>query len=193
MHAQGFDVLTWRKGPAEDVDPDLFADLTYIDQTGRSHQWRVADTTVDLPTGDDDQVFTMRQGALLVAGNKTSRDRDGQDSTRQIHILITRGDHDRLTTDLRAAESNRNTAQAAHRAIPARLPLAQVNLNRPGSDGGPEKRGHGRRPRPWRVAVAFAVFLVESSIGTVAEKNVSAIRPGGGVSAAEPKGDTPRP
>jgi hypothetical protein len=221
MDAQGFDVLTWRKGLTEDVDPDLFTGLTYTDDTGRSHQWRVADTTVDLPIGDNDQVFTMRQVTLLVAGNKTSRDTDGQDATRQIHIAATRGDlspeqviyrmgsrwrqenyfryarmhfdldshdaqattqddptrmvpnpakkkahqqvlaararydralaatdaalldavtpptgqsalisnqhHDRLTADLRVAETVLDTAQAAHRAIPARLPLGQVN------------------------------------------------------------------
>ena len=91
MDAEGFDVLTWRKGLADDVDAGLFGDAAYTDETGRTHQWRVADTTVDLSTGDD-QVFTMRQVSLLVAGNKTSRDRDGQDSTRQIHILTTRGD-----------------------------------------------------------------------------------------------------
>jgi hypothetical protein len=91
MDAQGFDVLTWRKGLAEDVDHTLFTDAAWLDETGRTHQWRVADTTVDLPVGDD-QVFTMRQVTLLVAGNKTSRDREGQDSTRQIHILTTRGD-----------------------------------------------------------------------------------------------------
>gem|GEM_PF-4234621 len=36
-------------------------------------------------------------------------------------------DHDRLTADLRAAESNLDAAQATHRAAAARLPLAQVN------------------------------------------------------------------
>jgi hypothetical protein len=221
MHAEGFDVLTWRKLPAEDVDPDLFTDLTYTDETGRTHQWRVADTTVDLPTGDDEQVFTMRQVSLIVANTKTGREEHPAASTRQIHILTTRADlpveqviyrmgsrwrqenyfryarmhfdldshdayattdddparlvpnpakkkahkqllaararyeraraatdaamldavtpptgqtvlitnadHDRLTADLRATESNLDTAQATHRAAPARLPLAQVN------------------------------------------------------------------
>src|SRR5450756_855530 len=92
MDAAGFDVLTWRKGSAENIDPDLFTDLTYTDETGRTHQWRVADTTVDLPVGDNDEVFTMRQVSLLVAGNKTGRGERGKDSTRQIHILTTRGD-----------------------------------------------------------------------------------------------------
>jgi hypothetical protein len=42
-------------------------------------------------------------------------------------VLITNAEVDRLTTDLRAAESNLDTAQATHRAAAARLPLAQVN------------------------------------------------------------------
>ena len=42
-------------------------------------------------------------------------------------VLITNADHDTLTADLRAAESNLEDAQAAHRAAAARLPLAQVN------------------------------------------------------------------
>jgi hypothetical protein len=37
MHAEGFDVLTWRKVPAENVDPGEFTDLTYLDETGRGH------------------------------------------------------------------------------------------------------------------------------------------------------------
>jgi transposase len=221
MDAQGFDVLTWRKGLAEDVDPDLFTDAAYTDETGRTHQWRVADTTVDLPIGEHDEVFTMRQVSLLVANNKTGRQEHPAALTRQIHILTTRtdlpveqviyrmgsrwrqenyfryarmhfdldshdayattdddptrlvpnpakkkahqqvlaararyeralaatdaailealspppresvlitnADHDRLTADLRAAESNLDTTQQAHRAIPARLPLAEVN------------------------------------------------------------------
>src|SRR5664280_319266 len=92
MDAAGFAVLTWRKGSAEDVDPDLFGDLTYVDDTGRTHAWLVADTTVDLPTNDAGEVFTMRQVSLTVPGTKTSRENDGQDATRQIHILTTRTD-----------------------------------------------------------------------------------------------------
>ena len=37
MDAEGFDVLTWREVPADDVDPHLFGDLTYTDETGRGH------------------------------------------------------------------------------------------------------------------------------------------------------------
>jgi len=91
MHAQGFDVLTWRKGFADNVEADLFADVSFVDESGRGHAWRVADTTVDLPTGDD-QIFTMRQVTLMAANNKSGRDRHPQASTRQIHILTTRTD-----------------------------------------------------------------------------------------------------
>jgi hypothetical protein len=220
MAAQGFDVLTWRKGTADDVDETQFADVTHLDDHGRTNSWRVADTTVDLPI-DDDQTFTMRQVSLEVANTKTGRDKHGQDSTRQIHILTTRTDlgpgeviyrmgsrwrqenyfryarmhfdldshdayattgddptrlvpnpakkkahtrllaaraayeralartdaalleakspppgqsvlitnqvHDGLTADLRQAEADLDTAQAAHRAIPTRLPLAHVS------------------------------------------------------------------
>jgi hypothetical protein len=248
MDAQGFDVLTWRKGLAEDVDPTLFTDLTYTDETGRTHQWRVADTTVDLSI--DDEVFTMRQVTLLVAGNKTGRQEHPAASTRQIHILTTRtdlpveqviyrmgsrwrqesyfryarmhfdldshdaqattdddptrlvpnpakkkahqqvlaararydralaatdaamldavspptgqavlitnADHDRLTADLRATESNLDTAQAAHRAIPARLPLAQVNPGQQVLDIQTKLISHAIRIAAFNTATALA-------------------------------------
>ena len=250
MDADGFDVLTWRKGLAEDVDPTLFTGLTYTDETGRTHQWRVADTTVDLPVGDNDEVFTMRQVSLLVAGNKTGRGERGQDSTRQIHILTTRGDlpveqviyrmgsrwrqenyfryarmhfdldshdayattqddptrmvpnpakkkvhkqllatrarydralaatdaalleavspppgqavlitnadHDRLTTDLRDAEAALDTAQHAHRAAAARLPLAQVNPGQQVLDIQTKLISHAIRIAAFNTATALA-------------------------------------
>jgi transposase len=221
MAAQGFDVLTWRKGPAEDVGPEVFADVIHVDDHGRTHCWRVGDTTVDLATSDDQDTFTMRQVSLQVPGTKAGRDKHGQDCTRQIHILTTRTDlspgeviyrmgsrwrqenyfryarmhfdldshdayattdddptrmvpnpakkkahqqvlaaraayeralartdaalleakspppghpvlitnaaHDGLTADLRRAGADLDGAQAAHRAIPTRLPLAHVS------------------------------------------------------------------
>jgi len=42
-------------------------------------------------------------------------------------VLITNQARDGLSADLRAAETDLDTAQATHRALPARLPLAQVN------------------------------------------------------------------
>jgi hypothetical protein len=248
MNTEGFDVLTWRKGLADDVDPDLFADAAYTDETGRTHQWRVADTTVDLPTSDE-QVFTMRQVTLIVANNKTGRGEHGQDATRQIHILTTRtdlpaeqviyrmgsrwrqenyfryarmhfdldshdayatteddptrmvpnplkkkahkqllaararydralaatdaalldavspppgqavlitnADHDRLTADLRAAETVLDAAQA-NRAAAARLPLAQVNPGQQVLDIQTKLISHAIRIAAFNTATALA-------------------------------------
>jgi transposase len=250
MDTQGFDVLTWRKGLAQDVDPTVFADVTYIDETGRTHAWRVADTTVDLPIGEHDQVFTMRQVSLTVANNKTGKQEHPAASTRQIHILTTRvdlpveqviyrmgsrwrqenyfryarmhfdldshdayattdddptrmvpnpakkkahqqvlaararyeralattdaalldavsppprqavlitnTDHDRLTADLRAAESNLDATQGAHRAIPARLPLGQVNPGQQVLDIQTKLISHAIRIAAFNTATALA-------------------------------------
>src|SRR5664279_3235490 len=249
MDAEGFDVLTWRKGFAENLEADLFTDVTYVDETGRVHAWRVADTTVDLPTGDD-QMFTMRQVTLIVANNKAGRQEHGQASTRQIHILTTRGDlspgeviyrmgsrwrqenyfryarmhfdldsHDAYTTteddparlvpnpakkkahqqalaararyaralaatdaamlqavspppgqsvlitnaevdtltaDLRAAEADLDAAQATHRAVPTRLPLAKVNPGQQVLDTQTKLISHAIRIAAFNTATTLA-------------------------------------
>jgi len=249
MSAEGFDVLTWRKVPAENIEADLFTDVTYLDESGRGHQWRVGDTTVDLPI-DDGQVFPMRQVTLMVAGNKSGRDKHGQASTRQIHILTTRTDlpvgeviyrmgtrwrqenyfryarmhfdldshdayattdddparlvpnpakknahrvvlaararydralaatdaamleavspppgqavlvtnhaHDALTADLRAAGADLDGAQEAHRAVPARLPLAQVNPGQQVLDVQTKLITHAIRIAAYNTATALA-------------------------------------
>jgi len=250
MDAQGFDVLTWRKGLAEEIDPTLFTDAAWLAETGRNHQWRVADTTVDLPVAGNDHVFTMRQVTLLVANNKTGRQEHPAASTRQIHILTTRtdlpveqviyrmgsrwhqenyfryarmhfdldshdasattdddptrlvpnpakkkahqqllasraryeralaatdaamlevvtpptgqsvlitnADHDRLTADLRAAESNLDAAQATHRAAAARLPLGQVNPGQQVLDIQTKLISHAIRIAAFNTATALA-------------------------------------
>ena len=114
LDAAGFDVLTWRKGPAPDIDPDLFSDLAYTDETGREHVWRVADTTTTLPvskpsdataegaTGHtaegEPQAFAMRQITLAVPVTTHAKKHATENGTedggglRQIHILTTRTD-----------------------------------------------------------------------------------------------------
>ena len=250
MHAQGFDVLTWRKVPADDVAPDLFADVSFVDESGRGHSWRVADTTVDLPTGDDEQVFAMREVSLEVPNTKAGKDKHPQALTRQIHILTTRTDlspgeviyrmgsrwrqenyfryarmhfdldshdayattdddptrmvpnpakkkahrqvlaararyeralaatdaalldakspppgehllitnqvHDAITADLRQAEADLDGAQAAHRAVPTRLPLAKVNPGQQVLDTQTKLLTHAIRMAAFNTATALA-------------------------------------
>ncbi|HEX5493581.1 MAG TPA: hypothetical protein VFX70_03275 [Mycobacteriales bacterium] len=81
MDAAGFDVLTWRKGEADDVTEDEFTDVTHVDDDGRAHQWNAAESVVDLPLdAAGNQTFRMRQ--------VTRRDGPG---AKQIHILTTVG------------------------------------------------------------------------------------------------------
>jgi transposase-like protein len=249
MHAAGFDALTWRKVPAEDVNQAEFADVTHVDDHGRGHTWRVADTTVDLPTSDE-KTFTMRQVTLQVPNTKAGRDTHGQDSTRQIHILTTRTDlnpgeviyrmgsrwrqenyfryarmhfdldshdayattdddptrmvpnpvkkkahrqvlaaragyqralartdaalldakspppgehllitnqdHDAITADLRQAEADLDGAQAAHRAVLTRLPLAKVNPGQQVLDTQTKLLTHAIRMAAFNTATALA-------------------------------------
>ena len=41
--AAGFDVLTWRKGPASDVPADAFTTLACTDDRGRAHEYELAE------------------------------------------------------------------------------------------------------------------------------------------------------
>lgn len=83
MEEAGFDVLTWRKGTAEDVGEKLFGTVTHIDDHGHTRQWKAADTTVDfLLSKTTGRVLTMRQISRIVPLTKGT-------GTRQIHILTT--------------------------------------------------------------------------------------------------------
>ena len=48
----GFDLLTWRKGPAPDIPADAFTTITCADDRGREHRYDLADTAVTLGISD---------------------------------------------------------------------------------------------------------------------------------------------
>ena len=84
LHTAGFDTLTWRKGAALDIDEALFSECVHIDEAGRTHTWRLADTQVELDIAEGPragEVFAMRQVSLFNTA-----------ATRQMHILTTRAD-----------------------------------------------------------------------------------------------------
>jgi hypothetical protein len=74
-------------------------------------------------------------------------------------VLITNQAHDRLTADLRDAESDLDTAQAVHRAIPARLPLGQVNPGQQVLDVQTKLISHGIRIAAFNTATALALAI----------------------------------
>jgi transposase-like protein len=83
----GFDVLTWRKGPAPDVQADAFTAITCTDDRGGRHACELADTTVELGISDGPrkgQTVELRQVTRLVPARAGA--------TRQIHVLTSRDD-----------------------------------------------------------------------------------------------------
>jgi len=85
--AAGFDLLTWRKGPAPDLPADAFTTITCTDDRGRAHDYELADTTAELGISDGprkSQTVTLRQVTRLVPAKAGA--------TRQIHALTSRTD-----------------------------------------------------------------------------------------------------
>jgi hypothetical protein len=83
----GFDLLTWRKGPAPDLPAGQFATITCADDRGREHEYDLADTTITLTVSQGPrkgQTVSLRQVSRRVPA------RHG--GTRQIHALTSRTD-----------------------------------------------------------------------------------------------------
>jgi transposase len=88
----GFDLLTWRKGPAPDIGAEEFTTITCADDRGREHAWDLADTTITLTISD-----RPRKGQTVPLRQVTRRVPARGGGTRQIHALTSR-------TDLAAGE-----------------------------------------------------------------------------------------
>jgi hypothetical protein len=83
----GFDVLTWRKGPAPDVPAAGFTTITCTGDRGGRHEYDLADTTVELGISQGPrkgQTVTLRQVTRRVPAKAAA--------TRQIHALTSRDD-----------------------------------------------------------------------------------------------------
>jgi Helix-turn-helix domain len=83
----GFDVLTWRKGPAPDLPAETFTAITCTDDRGGRHDYELADSTAELGISDGPrkgQTVTLRQVTRLVPAKGGG--------TRQIHALTSRDD-----------------------------------------------------------------------------------------------------
>jgi Helix-turn-helix domain len=90
--AAGFDLLTWRKGPAPDLPAAAFTIVTCADDRGREHEYDLADTTVTLRISDG-----PRKGQTVPLRQVTRRVPARGCGIRQIHALTSR-------TDLAAGE-----------------------------------------------------------------------------------------
>jgi transposase-like protein len=85
--AAGFDLLTWRKGPAPDLPAAVFSTVACTDDRGRAHEYELAGTTVVLSISEGPrkgQAVTLRQVTRHVPARAGA--------TRQIHALTSRND-----------------------------------------------------------------------------------------------------
>ena len=83
----GFDLLTYRKGPAPDLPGSDFAEVTVTDDRGRAHEYELAGTTVAL-----DITEGPRKGEQVSLRQVTRRVPARRGATRQIHTLTSRQD-----------------------------------------------------------------------------------------------------
>ena len=90
--AAGFDVLTWRKGPAPDLPAEEFTTITCTDDRGRAHDYELADSTAELGISEG-----PRRGETVTLRQVTRRVPAKAGAIRQIHALTSR-------TDLAAGE-----------------------------------------------------------------------------------------
>ena len=90
--AAGFDVLTWRKGPAPDLPAEEFTTITCTDDRGRAHEYELADSTAELGISEG-----PRRGETVTLRQVTRRVPAKAGAIRQIHALTSR-------TDLAAGE-----------------------------------------------------------------------------------------
>jgi transposase-like protein len=90
--AAGFDLLTWRKGPAPDLPAETFTTVTCTDDRDRRHEYDLAGTTAELAVNEG-----PRKGQTVSLRQVTRRVPAKAGATRQIHVLTSR-------TDLTAGE-----------------------------------------------------------------------------------------
>jgi transposase-like protein len=83
----GFDLLTWRKGPAPDVPAAKFSKITCADDRGREHEYDLADTTITLTISEG-----PRKGQAVSLRQVTRRVPARHGAIRQIHALTSRQD-----------------------------------------------------------------------------------------------------
>jgi Transposase protein len=85
--AAGFDLLTWRKGPAPDLPAEDFMTVACTDDRGRAHEYDLADTAVELVISEG-----QRKGQTVTLRQVTRRVPAKAGATRQIHALTSRDD-----------------------------------------------------------------------------------------------------
>ena len=85
--AAGFDLLTWRKGPAPDLPATAFTTVACTDDRGRRHDYDLAEVTAELGISEG-----PRKGETVTLRQVSRRVPARAGVTRQIHTLTSRDD-----------------------------------------------------------------------------------------------------
>ena len=137
LDAAGFDTLTWRKGKIADIEQSKFIEHSHIDEHGRTHTWRLADSEVTLDIADGPragEVFAMRQISLFNAA-----------ATHQMHILTTR--RDLPPGEIRYRMGSRWRQENHYRYARIHFDLDSHDTYRATDDDGPDGAQPGQKTR----------------------------------------------
>ncbi len=118
--AAGFDLLTWRKGPAPDLPAAQFTTITCTDDRGREHEYDLADTTITLTISEGPrkgQTVSLRQVTrrVLARGCPNPAKKAAAAQIRHTEVLAA------------AAEAQRDTSLAALCNPPPGQPVTITN------------------------------------------------------------------
>ena len=165
----GFNLLTYRKGPAADLPATAFAAITCTDDRGQAHEYTLADTTAGLAITEG-----PRKGQQVSLRQVTRRVPARHGRTRQIHTLTSRDDlpagevcwrmssrwreenyfrYARTHFALDALDSYAAAPDNPRRLVPG-FPLGEKDRRHPGQ--GRRAGGGGRRGSPRRHAAQAA-------------------------------------
>jgi transposase len=90
----GFHILTYRKGPAPTEPRSAFQAVSFTDETGRTHDYLLADRSVRIPYDNDRKRFSCRQVTRLdkATGHQTQvvTTRDDPDAGLIAHAMFSR-------------------------------------------------------------------------------------------------------
>lgn len=102
----GFDILTYRKGPARSEPRTAFVARTFTDDTGRTHDYLLADRNVRIPYDSARRRFACRQITRLdeATGHQTQilTTRDDPDPAPVAHAMFNRWSQENFFRYLRA-------------------------------------------------------------------------------------------
>ena len=165
--AAGFDLLTWRKGPAPDLPAETFTTVTCTDDRDRRHEYDLADTTAELAVNEGPrkgQTVSLRQVTRRVPATRRRHPADPcadlphrpdrRGGVLAADLAVAGGELLPLRPHPLRARRPRQLRRRPRRPAPAGAQPGQEDRSRPHQ--GRRSRRPGRRSGPGRRAAPAA-------------------------------------